>query len=49
MKQIEEKKYARPYNTYHHRLFKIGVNFSSKIGCLENWIIAEGCKRVAYE
>lgn len=37
--QIEEKKYARPYQTDDRKLFKIGVNFSSASRCIEDWII----------
>ena len=41
LRQIEEKHYARPYQTDNRELFKIGVNFSSKTRCIENWIIAK--------
>lgn len=37
--QIDSKLYARPFQTDHRKLFKIGVNFSSKSRCIENWII----------
>ena len=41
IRQIEEKRYARPYQTDCRKLFKIGVDFSSKTRCIENWIIVE--------
>ncbi len=37
--QINEKHYARPYLTDDRKLFKIGVSFSSKSRCIEDWII----------
>lgn len=41
LRQIENNLYARPYQTDSRKLFKIGVSFSSKTRCIENWIIAE--------
>lgn len=41
LRQIDEKNYARPYRTDSRKLFKIGVNFSSKSRCIENWRIVE--------
>ncbi|MDE5872044.1 MAG: ATP-binding protein [Muribaculaceae bacterium] len=41
LKQIEEKKYARKYQTDSRRLFEIGVNFSSSTRCIEFWKIKE--------
>ena len=35
--QIEEKGYARPYESDKRRLYKIGVNFSSETGTIEEW------------
>ena len=35
--QIEEKGYARPYESDKRRLYKIGVNFSSETGTVEEW------------
>lgn len=40
LRQIEEKRYARPYQTDHRRIFKIGVSLSSKTRCIESWRIA---------
>ena len=37
--QIEEKHYARPFETDPRKLFKIGINFSSKTRNIERWII----------
>ncbi len=39
IKQIDRKLYSRPFQTDHRKLFKIGVNFSSKTRCIENWLI----------
>lgn len=39
IRQIEEKRYARKYQTDARKLFKIGVSFSSKTRCIEDWII----------
>lgn len=41
LKQIDDKKYDRPYQTDHRTLFKIGVNFSSKTRCIEDFEITE--------
>lgn len=41
LRQIEEKQYARPYQTDARKVFKIGVSFSSKTRCIEDWQIAE--------
>ena len=35
--QIESKGYARPYETDKRKLYKIGVNFSSETGTVEEW------------
>lgn len=39
--QINEKQYALRYATDRRRLFKIGVNFSSKTRSIEDWLIEE--------
>ena len=41
LRQIDEKEYARPFRSDSRRVFKIGVNFSSKSRCIEVWKIAE--------
>ncbi|MDE6753460.1 MAG: ATP-binding protein [Muribaculaceae bacterium] len=40
LRQINEKEYARKFQTDSRKLFKIGVSFSSKTRCIENWIIS---------
>ena len=35
--QIEAKGYARPYEADSRKLYKIGVNFSSETGTVEDW------------
>ena len=35
--QIEAKGYARPYEADPRKLYKIGVNFSSETGTVEEW------------
>ena len=35
--QIEEKGYARPYDSDSRQLYKIGVSFSSATGTVEEW------------
>ena len=37
--QIEEKHYARPFETDPRKLFKIGVNFSNATRNIESWVI----------
>ena len=37
LQQIEEKGYARPYESDARQLYKVGVNFSSKTGTVEGW------------
>lgn len=39
LRQIEEKRYARPYQTDSRQVIKIGVSFSSKTRCIESWKI----------
>ncbi len=38
LQQIENKGYARPYETDERTIYKIGVNFSSATGMIEDWI-----------
>lgn len=35
--QIEEKQYAKPFEHYIRKLYKIGVNFSSATKRIESW------------
>ena len=37
LQQIEEKGYARPYEADGRQVVKVGVNFSSKTGTIEEW------------
>lgn len=37
LRQIEERGYARPYETDTRPIYKIGVSFSSKTGTVEEW------------
>lgn len=39
LQQIEDKHYARPFETDPRQLFKIGVNFSSSTRNIEKWIV----------
>lgn len=44
MAQVEEKQYALPFAKDPRRLFKIGLNFSSKTRRLDNPLIEEAEK-----
>jgi hypothetical protein len=37
--QINSKGYAIPYEADHRKVVKVGINFDSKTGNIENWII----------
>jgi hypothetical protein len=39
--QIEESQYALPFATDSRKLYKIGVNFSSKTRRIESWKVVE--------
>ncbi len=39
LKQIEDKGYARPYAVDPRKLYKVGVNFSSKTGTIDDWSV----------
>lgn len=39
LKQIEDKRYARKYQMDSRQIIEIGVNFSSKTRCIEDWKI----------
>ena len=41
LRQIEEREYAKPYALDQRKLFKIGVNFSSKIRGIAEWKLIE--------
>ena len=39
IRQIEEKHYARPFQSDSRQLFKIGINFDNKTRNIEKWIV----------
>ena len=41
LQQINEKHYARPFESDHRKLFKVGVNFSKETRNIEKWIVEE--------
>jgi CDP-glycerol glycerophosphotransferase (TagB/SpsB family) len=41
LRQIEEKGYAKPFAQDKRKLFKIGVDFSRKKRCIDDWAIKE--------
>lgn len=41
LKQINEKHYARPFETDTRKVYKIGINFSKKTRNIDKWIIEE--------
>ena len=41
LKQIENTGYARPYAADPRRLYKVGVNFSSKTGTIDDWKVID--------
>lgn len=41
LQQINEKHYARPFETDERKLFKVGINFSAKTRNIEKWIVEE--------
>ena len=41
LRQIEDRGYARPYESDSRKVYKIGVNFSSETGTVEDWKVAE--------
>ena len=41
LEQIERKGYAKPFASDPRKLFKIGVNFSSKTRCLDGWKVLD--------
>ena len=40
LRQIEDKGYAKPFAADSHKLFKIGISFSTKTRRIEEWKIA---------
>lgn len=41
LQQINDKGYAKPFAMDKRKLFKIGVNFSTKKRCIDGWKIEE--------
>ena len=39
LQQINEKRYALPFETDSRQLFKIGVNFSNKTRNIDKWLV----------
>ena len=37
LRQIDEKGYARPYEADSRKVVKVGVNFSSQTGTIQEW------------
>jgi hypothetical protein len=42
LKQIEDKGYAVPYLEGSRKVYKVGVNFSTKERTLSEWKVVEG-------
>lgn len=41
LRQINEKRYAPPFELDGRKLFKVGVNFSAETRNIEKWIVEE--------
>ncbi len=41
LRQIDDKQYVRKFQSDGRKIIKIGVNFSSKTRCIENWVVSE--------
>ena len=41
IQQIEDMQYAKPFEQDGRKIYKIGVNFSTKTKCIDGWKIAE--------
>ena len=41
LRQINEKRYAQPFELDSRKLFKVGVNFSAETRNIEKWIVEE--------
>lgn len=39
LRQINEKRYAQPFELDDRKLFKVGVNFSAETRNIEKWIV----------
>lgn len=45
LKQIESKRYTRKFQVDGRQVIRIGVNFSSKTRCIEDWKIERECQK----
>jgi len=41
LQQIEDKQYAKPFETDPRKLYKIGVNFCIQTWNIEKWLVKE--------
>ena len=41
LQQIDDKGYARPFDSDHRRLFKIGINFTTATKLIDDWKVVE--------
>lgn len=41
LQQIEDKQYAKPFETDPRKLYKIGVNFCNQTRNIEKWLVKE--------
>ena len=43
LQQINEKRYALPFESDGRKLFKIGINFSAENRNIEKWVVESNC------
>ena len=41
LQQIEDKGYAKPFDSDPHKLFKIGINFNTERRLIDDWKVVE--------
>ena len=41
LQQIEDKAYAKPFDTDERKLFKIGINFNTEKRLIDDWKVVE--------
>ena len=44
LQQIEDKGYAKPFDTDERKLFKIGINFNTEKRLIDDWKVVERIK-----
>ena len=44
LQQIEDKAYAKPFDTDERKLFKIGINFNTEKRLIDDWKVVERIK-----